>query len=153
MSRIAAHGIEATLPSGWDGAVFCRTPGPGESTYPIMHAGNFALPSDRGDYGAGAVESMGSAGVFVALVEHGPQSVSTPLFAQSGLALPLSARHFNPSGLQRVIRGQAGYQRFFNEAGRAFCVYVVIGSVGNARRLANLATGLLESVSIGGVPS
>ena len=31
--------------------------------------------------------------------------------------------------MQRAIRGQAGVQRFFNDQGRAFCLYVVLGVV------------------------
>jgi hypothetical protein len=44
--------------------------------------------------------------------------------------------------LQRITPGQSGAQYFYNEAGRAFCLYVVLGShdrrsqlVGEARRL------------------
>ena len=149
MTRLSAHQLEIDLPTGWDGAIFRKTPGPGETSFPVMHVANFALPPDRGDYGAGAVELMGPGNVFIALVEHGPRAVPTALFANSGFELPLTAPKFNPTGLQRIIRGQAGYQRFFNLAGRAFCVYVVIGSIANAAKLASAATGALSSVVIG----
>ena len=47
---------------------------------------------------------------------------------QSGIPRALSPDDFSPGVLQRAIRGQAGVQRFFHEPGRAFCLYVVLGS-------------------------
>ncbi len=149
MTRLAAHSIDVELPNGWDGSIYSRNSDPSTVAMPIMHLATFPLPVQRGDFGGGAVELMGSDDVFVSLFEYGPESVSQPLFRGLGMNLPLSPRQFNPSGLQRVIRGQAGYQRFFQEAGRAFCLYVVIGSVFNATRLARQATNALSSVRIG----
>ena len=40
----------------------------------------------------------------------------------------LSPNAFSPASLQRGIPGQAGVQQFFNQSGRAFCLYAVLGS-------------------------
>jgi hypothetical protein len=43
----------------------------------------------------------------------------------------VSVDAFSPQRLQRTLKGQAGWQRFFVEKGRAFCLYVVLGSYAN----------------------
>lgn len=122
---------------------------PGETFYPVTHLANFALPADRGDFGSGAVDVMGATSVLIALVEFGPESVETALFAARA-ALPLPGpTDFDPNMLQHRISGQAGFQRFCSVAGRAFCVYVVIGGSQAAVPLAAAARGVLAGVRIG----
>src|SRR5260221_162321 len=58
VTELSRYGLTVDLPRGWEGSVFRRTPGPGEQTHPILHAGSFPLPPDRGDYGNGAVQAM-----------------------------------------------------------------------------------------------
>ena len=55
----------------------------------------------------------------------------TALFARVGVPR-VSAADFAPNNMQRPIPGQSGAQYFFNHGGRAFCLYVVLGS--HARR-------------------
>ncbi|MEX0836171.1 MAG: hypothetical protein WD010_08780 [Nitriliruptor sp.] len=135
--QVRGFGIRADLPRGWEGALRTAAPeppAPGEArtlsveTHPVLHAGTFPLPVDRGDFGSGAVETMREGDTFVALLEYGPQEADTPLFEAQGLPRRLDPRRFSGSSLQRVIPGQAGYQAFFTEAGRAFCLYVVLGA-------------------------
>jgi hypothetical protein len=116
-------------------------------TYPVLHAGNFALPAERGDFGSGAVERMGTGHVFVVLFEYGPQAASTPLFARRGRPRPTPA-DFRPNQLQRIIRGQTGAQYFYHEAGRAFCLYVVLGSAVRRAPLTAEAGRLLSGVTV-----
>ena len=145
--ELSAHGISAELPDGWEGTI-TRREEPGararapdgatlavERTYPIAHLGNFPLPPDRGDFGSGAVETMGRDDVFVCLFEYGPESVGLPLFATEGMPRTLDPSQFSAAQLQRTIRGQAGHQTFFTEAGRAFTLFVVLG---DRRRTAEL---------------
>ena len=132
MPRLAAFGMRMDLPPGWEGRVRKRTPEPGATTHAILHAASFALPVDRGDYGGGAVELMTQDDVFVTLFEHEPAHAHTALFAAQGIPQHLSPSDFSPVGLQRVLQGQSGLQRFFTEQDRAFCLYVVLGS--HARR-------------------
>jgi hypothetical protein len=129
--RIAAMGLAVTAPPGWDATIYQRPSGPGEVTYPVMHAATIPLPAERGDYGSGLVELLGPQDVFVGVLEFGPQAASTPLFAGLRSVPGLTPDAYRSQQLQRTIRGQAGVQRFFTVGGRAFCLYSVIGSIAN----------------------
>ncbi|RIJ70872.1 hypothetical protein D1871_16885 [Nakamurella silvestris] len=156
-TTLDGHGISIDLPAAWEGRLgvrrspadtFDRETGvrprslagaldrvapagnqgwSGERAQPLVHLANFPLPVDRGDFGSGAVDVMGSGGILVALIEYGAESAGTALFAEQGLPQPLPGQ-FDPNTLQRRISGQYGYQRFVTVAGRPFCVYIVIGS-------------------------
>lgn len=137
--RVAAHGIRADLPDGWEGAIR-REPRvgelraqsgaatAGERTFPVAHLASFALPAERGDFGSGAVEVMRTGDAFVALVGYGPEEAGTALFQRRGLPERLDPRAFSPRSLQRTVPGQTGLQRFLTAGGRAFCLYVVTGA-------------------------
>ncbi len=150
-ATIVRHGLEVTLPSGWDGSIYWRSVAANEVTQPVLQAGTFGLPPDRGDFGGGAVELMAPDDVFVALVEYGPESSSTALFATAGIPRRLPPESFSPWALQRVIPGQAGLQRFFNEQGRAFCLYVVLGSFAMRAKLSTAVNVVIGSIQIGTV--
>jgi hypothetical protein len=160
--RLSAHGITTDLPAGWEGritkrrrptTVSARAGGPGpvgspeEVPEPVVHLANFALPEDRGDFGSGAVDRMGSGDVFVTLFEYGPESVGQALFAQQGIP-NLRPRMFASSALQKTISGQAGCQRFFTVANRAFCLYVVLGRQREASTLVPQANTVLGRTRI-----
>jgi hypothetical protein len=97
----------------------------------VVHLGTFPLPQGRGDFGSGAVEIMRADDLLVVLFEYGPESVGTALFSRSGVPR-VAATDFAPNNMQRPIAGQSGAQYFFNQSGRAFCLYVVLGA--HARR-------------------
>lgn len=166
--QVTGAGIRAELPGGWEASVrgaplheiarpddgdgpvgsadaLARQAATGASVA-VLHAGTFPLPADRGDFGSGAVELMADGDTFVALLEFGPEEVDTPLFAAEGLPRRLDPRRFGPRSLQRQLPGQAGWQHFFTDAGRAFCLYVVLGDRGDAhlqvRRVERLLAGL-----------
>jgi hypothetical protein len=142
-------GLAVTPPTGWEAAIYRRPPDHGAQTYPILHAATVALPADRGDYGGGVVELLGPNDVFVSILDFGPEAARSPLF--SGLtAVPgLTPDAYRPRQLQRTIRGQAGVQRFFSMAGRGFCLYSVIGSVGNRVVLTARANEILATIRVG----
>lgn len=157
--RVQAHGLDADLPAGWEARIFRRdarqarasgrTDAPDPNTNPILHAANFALPEDRGDFGSGAVDRMRSSHVFVSLVEFDAEAAGTPLFAASRPPWPVDPNAFSPSRLQRHIPGQGGCQFFFSDGGRAFCLYVVLGSHLDRRSLvAQRVNPALERVRI-----
>jgi hypothetical protein len=152
--KVSAHGIGVELPAGWEARISRRdatraaAAGAVGTPHPIAHLGSFALPAERGDYGSGAVDRMTSTDSFVALVEHDGSSVGTALFAPVGLPRELRAAHFNPNALQRTIPGQGGYQRFFTEAGRAFSLYVVLGSYAGAATLVPTVNAVLRTIRI-----
>lgn len=143
MATIEAFGLTATPPRGWDGEIYTRadeverpavldtglrSAALVETPTPILHLANFALPAVRGDYGGGAVELMGTGGIFISVLEHPAEEASMALFAGRGIPWPIAANDFDPNQMQRTIAGQAGCQRFFAHQGRAFCLYVAIGS-------------------------
>jgi hypothetical protein len=159
--ELRAHDVRATLPAGWDGRITVRRDGAEEALRaaggpvvftavprPVVHLANFALPEARADFGNGAVELMGDQDVLVVLFEYEPESVSRPMFAVHGMPRRLAASQFDPSMLRRGIPGQTGYQSFFQESGRAFCLYVVLGSAARRSRLVRLVNPVLAGVQI-----
>ncbi len=161
MSGLQAHGIGVALPAGWDGRIGVRREGGGEKlvaasgthvataqSRPVMHLANFGLPADRGDFGSGAVELMGDGDVFVVLFEHEPAARATALFRAEGLPRSLVPRDFDFFTLRRGIAGQSGHQAFFHEGGRAFCLYVVLGSHARRARLVPMVNAVLATVTL-----
>lgn len=129
MSFLRRSGISVTLPGGWEGAIAEReTLEDGAVRRSVTHVANFPLPERRGDYGGGAVEHMRWGDVLIVLLEFEPESTAQPLFARHGLPRDLRPSDFSRDTLQRRIEGQGGSQQFFQESGRAFCLYVVLGS-------------------------
>ena len=67
MSRLDAHGVSIHVPAGWEAELSIQpdpsTLDPAADPQPaplmVLHAANFSLPAERGDYGSGAVEIMG----------------------------------------------------------------------------------------------
>jgi hypothetical protein len=130
--RVAAHGLDLDVPPGWEARIQRRDVATfGEQARPVVHLANFPLPEQRGDFGAGVVDTMGGRDVFVVLFEYGPESVGQPLFRRQGFPR-LTTKHFSPRRLQRTLPGQAGAQLFFTANDRAFCLYVVVGDARNA---------------------
>jgi hypothetical protein len=144
---VKAHGLSVRPPPAWDVRVYRRDAAAGERTFAVMHAANFALPTRRGDYGSGAVETMRGSHVLVVLFEHDPESTKTALFARRGIPTP-RPDDFSPRQLQRTLSGQSGVQYFFSESGRAFCLYVVLGSHARRRRLVTEANQLVGSLAV-----
>jgi hypothetical protein len=161
MAKIHGHDLGATLPAGWDGRISVRREGAPEAfsvddgpqvftavPQPVVHLANFALPEERGDFGSGAVELMGTRDVLIVLFEYEPANAAQPLFATKGMPRKLAAADFDPTMLRRGISGQAGYQTFFQEGGRAFCLYVVLGNGSGRTPLVNLVNSVLATVQI-----
>lgn len=148
MSRLLrAHGLGVRVPDTWDTRMFRRVPEADERTFPIVHAGSFALPNLRGDYGSGAVDRMTAKDVLVTLLEQEPEAAGTRLFRRQGIPRAHPA-DFSPQGLQRTLPGQSGCQYFFTERGRAFCLYVVLGSHARRVALVRKANELIDGLEI-----
>ena len=61
------YGLSITLPATWHGVFYRRAGG-----LPILHAGNFRLPSGDDDTGSQAIKKMRKTSVFIVLLEsHG----------------------------------------------------------------------------------
>jgi hypothetical protein len=158
--RIAAHGIHADLPPGWEAAIRAEpadvaadrvsaiSPHAAAEAFAVAHFATFALPATRDDFGAQAVEQMQTTDAFVALLEYAAEEADSALFANQGLPRRLNPHAFSGRQLQRTLAGQAGFQWFFNEGGRAFCLYVVLGDAGDVHRLVRKVEQVLTAVSI-----
>ena len=140
MPEITAHGLHVETPNGWEGRIFRRAEQgevnvevagaaapPGERSFPVVHVATVLLPMDMADYGSDVVEDLRRDDVLVVLKEFDPESTAQPLFEREGMPRKLAPRDFDPGTLQRRLEPQAGYQAFFQEGGRTFCLYVVLG--------------------------
>lgn len=114
----------------------------------LLHLANFALPPHRGDYGSGAVETMDGGSIFITLWEYNRQATGDALFRTEGFPRGLQGDDFSPDALQRRIPGQGGLQRFFQSGGRAFVLYVVIGSYRARNVLAVETNRILEGIRL-----
>jgi hypothetical protein len=164
VTNLAAHGIEVSLPTGWEGRLFRRPragevasadagvegepAAPTETTHAVLHVSTIALPPDVGDFASGAVEKLGNDDILVVLFEYDPSSAGQPLFARSGIPRQLTPDDFSPNVMQRAVRGQAGSQTFFNDQGRAFCLYVVLGGFARRRDLVPRVNEVLATLTI-----
>lgn len=131
MSRLERAGISVELPSGWEGAITgggFQQLAQGSKQPTLLHLASFPLPAERGSFGSGAVELMSTRDILMVLFEYGPESADTPLFSSQGVPRSLDPQLFDRDALQRGIQGQSGLQQFFTVNGRAFCLYVVLGS-------------------------
>jgi hypothetical protein len=158
--KLAAHGLAAALPAGWEGTItaehramvqaraLATAASAAPTTWPVAQFATFPLPAIRDDFGGEAVEAMGPDDVFISLLEYGPEEVSSALFSDVGLPRRLDPRAFGPRMLQRRIAGHAGLQVFFNDNGRAFCLYVVLGNAEDAHRLVRRAEQVLATIEI-----
>jgi hypothetical protein len=151
MSRLDQSGIGVEVPLGWEGSISggdfaLLADGASEPT--VMHLGSFPLPVERGSFGSGAVELMNNQDIFMALFEYGPDSVGTALFAAEEIPRNLQARQFDRNMLQRALPGQTGLQQFFTHNGRAFCLYVVLGSHIDRADLLPRVNAVLDSLEI-----
>jgi hypothetical protein len=146
--KVAHQGLAVVTPRGWDARIYRRTPEhAGQLTRPILHCADFPLPHVRGDYGSGAVEMMGPQHVFLSLIEFDAAEAGSPLFNRERPPR-ITSGEFGPDRLQRGLPGQAGAQFFFNERGRALCLYVVIGSYAQRATLVPRADGIFQTMEV-----
>jgi hypothetical protein len=163
MAELTAHGITVLTPPGWEGRIFRRLQhgevasaatdqGPaapaGEETFPVLHVATIPLPNDVGDYGGGAVDTLGPSDALVAVKEFAPRLATEAVFSTPGVPRSLDTEAFTPRALQRILPGQAGLQRFGHEAGRAFCLYVVLGGWRNRDLVVPAVNTVLGSLRI-----
>ncbi len=119
-----AHGIRIELPRRWSGRLFHRAPGTA-----TLHAANYTLTLDDGQFGDRSTASMASGACFLALTEYlagGGLQPRQGLFAAAKIKLPLDPSRFSARTLAHPRPGQVGSQQFFTAAGRPFCLYVVL---------------------------
>jgi hypothetical protein len=128
---LAAHGLQTTLPPRWSGRIFRR-----DGANATLHAGDFRLALDDGEFGDRSTGAMPRGTSFLALVEYLPGAGLVPgkgLYRSRSIPLPLDPTAFSPRKLAHIRPGQVGLQHFFTAAGRPFCLYVVISGADAAR--------------------
>lgn len=128
MPTLNRQGLEIELPDGWDARIYRRQAADDAVTRRALHAANFALPTNLGDYAVGAIEGMTPGDVLVVLLEFDPDNAGQGLFANEGLPAGLAASDFSPRAMPRAMPGRTAAQWFFSVNGRAFCLYVALGS-------------------------
>lgn len=151
MSRITRSGLSVDVPAGWEGSIDgggFEQLSAGSTRPTLMHVGSFPMPADRGSFGSGATELMNTDDILIVLFEYGPESVGTPLFAEEGMPTSMRADDFDRNALQHAIPGQSGVQKFFTDRGRAFCLYVVLGSHIDRAELVSRVNSVLATVEI-----
>lgn len=148
--RLEHAGVAVDLPAGWEARARTQPPSrPGAGGNLLLHAATVPLPSARGDFGSGVVETLGPDDVFLSLFEYDPEDAGKALFSAAGLPAP-GPSDFSTAVLQRTQLNHSGAQFFFTAAGRPFCLHVVLGS--HSRRAAGAASvgNLLAAMTVGG---
>jgi hypothetical protein len=153
---IEGEGVAVELPAGWDGRMRRRgfpagRERAGRRGLVTLHAANFALPADDGDYGTTATSWMDRGSVFATLIEFSPGGGLEPgrgLYRPRGVPRRLGRDDFSPETMLRALPGQAGAQRFYTAAGRRFGLYAVIGSRRRAPQLVPRLNELLGAIRI-----
>ena len=148
MQILSRQGLEIELPDGWDARIYRREAVDGEVTRRALHAANFALPTGLGDYAVGAAEQMGAGDVLVVVLEFDPDRAGLGLFRNQGLPTGLTAGDFSPTAMPRAMPGRTAAQWFFSLAGRAFCLYVVLGSHTQRAAMMPLVNQVVETLKI-----
>jgi hypothetical protein len=150
VDKLSRAGLEIDLPDGWDGRIYQRQAEAGVTTRRAMQIASFALPPNMGDYATAAVEQMQPADTLVTLIEFDPASAGTGLFRNDGLPSALGPDAFSPTTMPRAIPGRTGAQYFFSTGGRAFCLFVVLGSHTGRTAMLPLVNALVGSLKIDG---
>jgi hypothetical protein len=136
---LEAHGLRVELPRGWSGRVFRRAAGGA-----TLHAGDFQLPLDDGEFGDRSTGMMPGGASFLALTEYLPGAgleAGRGLFAPRRIPRTLDSTAFKSTGLAHPRPDQAGMQHFFTVAGRPLCLYVVLSGPRTERRRQLAAVG------------
>jgi hypothetical protein len=145
---LTRSGLEIELPDGWDGRIYRRQVDDDAVTRRALHAANFALPPNLGDYAVDAIEAMGRGDVLVVLLEFDPDRAGEGLFRNEGLPASMAPSDFSPTAMPRAMPGRTAAQWFFSLDGRAFCLYVVLGSHAERADLLAVAAGVVETLKI-----
>jgi hypothetical protein len=144
---LQAHGLRIELPARWTGRLFRRAGG-----NCTLHAGDFSLALNDGEFGDSSTARMPSGATFVVVTEYVPGAGLEPgrgLFAPRRIHLPLEPRSFSTTRLAHPRHGQAGTQQFFTAQGRPFCLYAVVaGAPSHRRRQLPVLDRVLRSLQV-----
>jgi hypothetical protein len=141
-------GFQLAVPAGWQAAAR-RQPSevPGQHGNLVVHAATVALPPSRADFGSDVASLLGPDDVFCSLFEYDRASTREVLFAARGLPV-VRPSDFRIGALQRSRPGQSGAQYFFSQAGRAWCLFAILGSHSRRQAGAVRVNALVRGMSI-----
>jgi hypothetical protein len=94
------------------------------------------------------VDELGANDALIVIKEFDPADAHQPLFRRAGMPRTVHHNSFRPDSLQRRLDGQAGYQAFFHESGRALCLYVVLGDYNRRRSVVPRVNAVLATIQI-----
>ena len=142
---LSAHGIRLDVPPGWEGRIYRR---PDVGAEPVMHTASIPLIPGDGDFATATAAQLPIDGALVVLCEYDQALAGAGMFDHRP-PRALDPAEASPNHLLRRIPGLAGYQRFFSESGRAFGLYVVVGShVQSGAAVLPRINGVLGSLAI-----
>jgi hypothetical protein len=126
MTELSDHGLTIQIPPGWEARLSVPDLPPPAENRPVLHMADLPLGTRRSSYAVETAASMPprTGGVVVSLVEFGPELAGVGLYSPQG-APRIRRGDLDPRALQFARADQAGVQRFFSIAGRAFSLYVV----------------------------
>lgn len=127
---LEGDGLRIELPVGWHGQFVRRSP-----HLPTLQAASFPLDPGDEELGPASRAAMSSGDCFLALIEYLPGSGVEPgrvPFHEARIKLPLDPSWFSPA-----VEGRAVLERNFTQAGRPFCLHVVVagGRIDRRQRL------------------
>ena len=147
MVTIADHGLELTVPEGWEARIWVPDLPAPALNLPVITLSNAVLSNTRTTYAAEESERLPRSKVMVSLVEFDEALADVGLYAPQGVPGPFTEDDLDPRALQRARRGRSGLQRFFSVNGRAFSLYVIArDGPGLARTLGKLHQALASLV-------
>ena len=148
MTVLSSHGITIEVPNGWEGRMFVPdVPSPAVNL-PVLHLTNTILTHERSSFAPELAARAGGTGALVALLEIEHTLADRGLYAPQSIDLPLGRDRFHPRALQVPSLVQEGHQRFFSRHGRAFCLYVVLGTGPGADHRLHTVNEALASLRI-----
>jgi hypothetical protein len=127
VSRLEGHGIAIRLPRAWEGRIFLPDLAPPAVNLPVVHVTDRPLATPRSSFAPELAARAGAEGTLFALVEYEPALAGRGLYAAGPPTPPIPRDALHPAALQVPNPAQEGRQWFFSAAGRAFCLYLVVG--------------------------
>lgn len=150
---LSKQGISVDLPAGWEGRAFLPAVPPPALIFPVLHAASFPLPPDDSSFAGRLASALGPRGVLFSLVEYDPALSGDALFREGALPVSVRLGDLDSAALQVRRPGQAGVQRFFAAAGRAFCLYVIVSTGSDAAGSIRELNRVLDTLRITPAPA
>jgi hypothetical protein len=146
MTPLAAHGLEVSLPSGWDGRIYHAD----EGGVTVLHAASFQLApvEDDGDFALLSARAIPPGGSLAVLLDYGPEMSGEGLYAPTSVSLPIEPEQVWKSTLVESRPEQAAFQRFFSRPSRALTLYLTVSTAPDIDTSVADANEVLSTIKI-----